>query len=213
MLTSRFKKNLERSILGYQCVMQGPNIPIRGTTWEFLMYQAAVKSGISCEWKSGSHAPGSDITIAKTRYSCKTTKIIDGDHLDVSSYRLSTTASSADPRRFINEIDHARNNFDFYAILTREQKGETVMRYSIYRVPTASLKAGSLDWVRDSNGNWKGYGPDFQMKIHKSMAYQLWMNVPLKYIDEDHVFDVELGNNIQPIDFADIYTARRTLVY
>jgi hypothetical protein len=205
MWSRRFVKNLKQSVIGYQSVLQGPTVPIRGGTWEFVMSQAAEKSRLKYQWDPSSHRPGSDIVISKKHYSCKTSKV-NRDHMMISSYRLSTKANSNTPHAFIDEIDNVRHNFDFYAILAREQRGEYISRYTVYQIPADRLKAGSLVWQKELNGNWYGNGPEYTMKIVKSTSYQLWMKVPLQYIEEDRVLDIDIGNTIRPINLIDIYS-------
>jgi hypothetical protein len=209
MWSARFVNNIRRSVIGYQSVLQGPHIPIKEATWEFVLQQAAQKSRMKCEWTPGSHKPGADITISRKRYSCKTSRIApNSDNVLISSYRLTKTVHGArGPQKFIDEIDNIRGNFDFYALLVREQSPSTDMisRYSVYQIPAARLKAASLKWDKEPNGNWIGVGPDYIMKIQKSMSYQLWMTVPLDYIEEDCVTEITINDTIRPINLTDIY--------
>lgn len=206
MWSNRFVKNLKQSVIGYQSVMQGPRVPIKGHNWEFVLSQAAAKSRMKYEWSPTSHRPGSDITISNTRYSCKTSRFAeDGDYIMLSSYRLTNQASGTQRDPFINEIDVVRHNFDFYAILVRDQQDDVISKYTIYRVPANRLKAGPLEWHKEPNGNWIGCGEDYSMKIVRSTAHQLWVKVPLDYIEDDRVLDIEIGESIRPINLTDIY--------
>lgn len=209
MWSKRFINNLRKSVIGYQSVLQGPHIPIKEATWEFVLQQAATKSRMKCEWQPGSHKPGADITLSRKRYSCKTSRVTrSSQNVLISSYRLTKTVHGArGPQKFIDEIDNVRADFDFYALLVREQNDKLISRYSIYQIPAERLKAASLDWEKEANGNWVGVGPDYVMKIQKSMSYQLWMVVPLDYIASDHVTDIEIGDSIRPINLTDIYSS------
>jgi hypothetical protein len=106
---------------------------------------------------------------------------------------------------FITEIDTVRHNFDFYAILVRDQRDDIIQNYAVYCIPANCLKAGSLEWTREENGNWIGTGTDYTMKIQRSCAYQLWLKVPLDYISQYRVMDIEIGDSIRPINLTDIY--------
>lgn len=211
MWSKRFVNNIHKSVIGYQSVLQSPRIPIKEATWEFVLQQAAQKSRMKCEWQPGSHKPGADMTISNKRYSCKTARVTpkSADVL-ISSYRLTKTVHGArNPQKFIDEIDNVRADFDFYALLVREQLPtcDTINRYSVYEIPTDRLKAAPLEWEKEPNGNWVGVGSDYMMKIHKSMSYQLWLTVPLDYITPHLVANIEIGDTIRPINLTDIYTS------
>jgi hypothetical protein len=131
----------------------------------------------------------------------------------VSSYRLTKYAKDQDPTDLIKEIDEIRTNFDCYALLARESvktkvaQTEHIRKYKIYSVPASKLKAKRLEWYKQSNGNWMGMGTDYSMTIHKSMAWQLWMKVPLCYIEEDQVQEVDVYDSIKALDLCDLYTS------
>jgi hypothetical protein len=209
-----FVSNLRKSVIAYQSVLQGPNVPIKEGVWEFILSQAASRSGMSHEWTPGSHRPGADITINGKTYSCKTSRI-DPQHLLVSSYRLTNVCRDCkeDPAAIINEIDNVRNNFDSYMILARESKKckktgvETILRYRVYDIPSSCLKTANMNWKQDKNGNWKAESLDntgFSVMIQKSMSFQLWMKIPLAYIEPYIMLTIEI-DSVKPVNLVDLY--------
>lgn len=215
MLSPLFQKNLKKCIMGYQSVMQGPNVPIKESVWEFVLAQAAAKTNMKCVWTPGSHAPGADITVDDITYSCKTSRVEPKQKVVmISSYRLTNVCkkqncTSAD---IINELDDVRGNFDFYALLVRQSEKnkqdsnrEYIKNYKVYNIPASDIKACTLAWSRDSRGNWKGEGGEYSMTITKTMSYQLWIKVSLSWILKYECLNIDIGDAVRPMNLADIY--------
>ena len=138
----------------------------------------------------------------------------------ISSYRL--TKSSGSAASLVKEIDVVRANYDAYALLLRESRnrpggGERIDRYKVYSIPAEALKAGALDWAQTEKGDWNGTprpcaaagGDDdedsddadapaaepvpYTMKVVKTMSCQLWITVPIAYIDKYLVCEVDMS--------------------
>jgi hypothetical protein len=209
--------HLEHAIVAYQSVLQGPHVPIKEATWEFLLSQAAQKAGVVSDWTPSSHKPGSDIDIDGQSYSCKTSRVDihpktekECEHVMISSYRLTNKCNGDTCDSFVTEIDNKRCDFEHYALLVRTsvktpKTGEHIHKYRVYRIPAAKLKAQNLQWKKEKNGNWVGIGEDYSMTIQKSMSYQLWIKVPLKYIQNDMVLEIDVKNRIRAYNLSDLY--------
>ena len=208
-----FADQLRKHILVYQGILQGPQTPIKESLWEFLAHEACVKANLRSVWTPGSHKPGQDIIIEDVAYSCKTTRCnLKGGQLMISSYRL-TQKCDGDEKEFIEEIDVKRNNFGYYLLLVRlsEMKRgiETIDRYVVYKIPSEKLKAGKLSWKKDNKGNWHGDSADvpYRMDIQKTMSHQLWIKVPLTYIEEDKLIEIPILGHVKSFDFSKMYDA------
>ena len=129
-------------------------VPIKDVLWESILSQVLEEQKISYKWNCNSHQSGADIELITDadkifRLSLKSTRSISKKTIKVSSYRL-TKCSCID--EVIYEIDHVRNNFDYYMILERE---ETQLNY-VYRVlmiPSDVIKASLLSWHEKQNRN------------------------------------------------------------
>ena len=100
--------------------------------------------------------------------------------------------------------------------------GERIDRYKVYSIPAEALKAGALDWAQTEKGDWNGTprpcaagGDDddededadadadadapaaepvpYTMKVVKTMSCQLWITVPISYIDKYLVCEVDMS--------------------
>ena len=157
----------------------------------------------------------------------------------ISSYRL--TKSSGSAASLIKEIDVVRANYDAYALLLRESRnrpggGERIDRYKVYSIPAAALKAGALDWAQTDKGDWIGTPSavvdedddddddddapaapaaapvPYSMKVVKTMSCQLWITVPVEYIAEYLVCEIDMAGakRINMVSLYDSIYAEKT---
>ncbi len=217
METASFTSALTKAVLTYHALF---GVPIKEANWESLLSQTAESCDVRCAWAPGSHVSGVDIALAGKTFSCKSARRNTSGGkppatIAISSYRL--TKSSGSAASLIKEIDVVRANYDAYALLLRESRnrpggGERIERYKVYSIPAAALKAGALDWAQTDKGDWIGtpsavvdededdasaalaVAPvPYSMKVVKTMSCQLWITVPVEYIAEYLVCEIDMA--------------------
>lgn len=183
-----FKKYFQKCVRGYHLINSEP---IKEAVWESINSVVLTHSGENIyEKSSGSHSPGSDISSSIGNFSNKSVKYDskEHDHFNISSYRLTTVCSAAEPgniTEIIKEINR-RKNFGYYSIIARDEKGDKIY-YDWFVLPSDhpivnpelyiwSPMLGKRGKNKDAQVGWQtNVINGSSMSISFSMSSQLWM--------------------------------------
>jgi hypothetical protein len=199
------RENFAKCVRGYHKLNASP---INETMWEDLNALIFRKSGTEVtEQSDGGHAPGMDLLTGIGGLSNKSAKYASSAKasFDISSYRLTTVCSAANPgtpAAIIEEINR-RKNFDFYSILARTEQALASDKENALAIE-GSNKEVEYDWIlcpadhkafnpaayewthtigkrgknKDSVVGWHTNVVDgCKMSITFSMSSQLWIHV------------------------------------
>lgn len=201
-----FKIALECTIKGFHIINKNPIIE---RNWEEIFVQAYKNNNKahSIIYNSGSHTSGVDCTIDGINYSNKTSKI-KNNKIDISSYRL--TKCNNDITNIIKEIDVIRKNFDFYALLAREEINNEII-YNYYKIPANFFMAKDFQWFKKYTklGKFSGWKTNvinnISLDINESMSSQLWIHTNKDTLKQylENIINVPVNENT--IDYYQIF--------
>lgn len=197
-------ESFETTVKGFHLI--NPN-PIVERNWEEVFTQAHSEITNNIEYNCGNHGSGSDCLIEGVSYSNKTTKIKNGK-LSISSYRL--TKCNNNITDIINEIDVVRKNFNFYALLAREENSKEYI-YKYYKIPSNFLKANDFIWEKKyrKDGKFSGWKTnvinEIYLDISESMSSQLWIHLNTETIEQYLINTVKVSRKNKTINFSTIY--------
>lgn len=142
-------------------------------------------------YESGSHGAGTDIKSILGDFSVKSGQYKKDGTINISSFRLSRffLKGKNDFDGMIHYIDNDGKNFDFYAVLCRHED-DKIIKYFFYILPSDIFKATEMDWKETKSG-WITSNENVELKIQKSMSYQLWINLKEDFIKEYLEFTIE----------------------
>lgn len=193
------KENFAKCVRGYHKLNASP---INETMWEDLNALIFQKSGITIlEQSDGGHAPGMDLLTGIGGLSNKSAKYATNakSGFDMSSYRLTTVCSAANPGTpsgIIEEINR-RKNFEFYSMLVRVEYDDKEnatginkeVEYDWILCPGDHkvLNPASYEWAptlgkrgknKDAQVGWHTNVIDgCKMSVTFSMSSQLWIHI------------------------------------
>jgi len=154
----------------------------------------------------------------------------------ISSYRLTKSSGSAAALvKEIDVVRANYDAYALLLRESRNRAGggEHIERYKVYSIPAVALKAGALDWAQTEKGDWIGTpstvavgwsgggggGEDsdddapppaapvpYAMKVVKTMSCQLWITVPMDYIAEYLVCEIDMAG-AKRINMVSLYDA------
>ena len=185
----RLATQFRRFIGGYHCVSDEP---IKEAVWEAINRDILAAAGVAVtRTASGSHQSGADIHCALGALSNKTCIRNPSGGFNMSSYRLTTVCSDANPgtAAAVCEEINRRKNFQHYSILLRSEPAAGHMEYAWYLVPadfpalnpvtyTWGPKVGKQGKKKGSVVGWTTEERDgSSMDVTFSMSSQLWIRV------------------------------------
>ena len=186
--------------------------PIKESVWEEINCNI-VEGVFSIIYESmGSHMSGIDNIFDKAKMSNKTIKINKND-CNLSSYRLTNVCNPTNignPIDIINEIKERDRSFDYYSILIRDEKKNSLIEYMWYIIPKDYyiFKIGKLTEKTGKKKQNKGKIIGWESKncdITFSMSSQLWYKFNIKDIEKYKVCDSVLNNNTHKFKYYEIY--------
>jgi len=210
-LKMNFNKTLESTIKGFHIINKNPIIE---RNWEEIFVQAYKNNGNSIIYNSGSHTSGVDCVIDNVKYSNKTSKI-KNNKVNISSYRL--TKCNNDINHIIKEIDIVRKNFNYYALLAREEIDNKII-YNYYKIPANFFEAKNFIWVKKYTklGKFSGWKTNtinnISLDINESMSSQLWIHTNKDSIKQylENIIIVPINKNT--IDYYQIFTILKSFL-
>lgn len=194
-------ENLENTINGYHIINKNA---ITEKNWEEVFVQANENNNVI--YTNGSHASGADCVINDISYSNKTARIRN-NKISISSYRL--TGCKNDIELIKEEIDVNRKNFDYYALLARNENLKKII-YNYYKIPGDFFKAKDFEWNKKytkSNkfSGWKTNSINgIHLDITESMSSQLWIHTTTETLAPYFLHSVTV-NKTKTINFSTIY--------
>ena len=217
------KKNIYTSIKKFKkiqnefnAVIEGYHMinktPIKESVWEEI--NCDIVSGICSisDEANGNHLSGKDNKFDNINISNKSTKT-DGNTVSISSYRLSSVCSDKENGNeldIINEIKKRDQSFDYYSILIRNEKKDSIIEYGWYVIPKEYylFKIDNLIPKIGKNGKKKGKIVGWKSnycEILFSMSSQLWYKFDIKHIEKYKVCCVEINNSKPKINYSQIF--------
>lgn len=187
----QFSQFFKRCVYGYHLLNKDP---IKEAVWETVNTQIFKHSGCTVySQSSGSHSPGSDISADIGCFSNKSGKYVCTPmqkSIDISSYRLTSVCSAANPGTVDSIIDeiNRRKNFQYYSVVARTEAASQIC-YDWIMAPSDHpvFNPASYAWEpmigkrgknKDAQIGWKTNVVDgSSMSITFSMSSQLWMSV------------------------------------
>jgi hypothetical protein len=166
--------------------------PITGTIWEELLSHSFSEIGYETTWKpDNSHKVGEDmkiISLNDSRISCKSGVIINnrthklGECVHFSSSRTTSFKTLAE------KLEHlSKSHYDYHFMLSKKDK-----MYKLLIIKADVCNVMNLDWESNKNGNPDDYvskvGGPFKATITGSMSGQLWVTLPLTFVE--YIFDI-----------------------
>ncbi|HEY4474472.1 MAG TPA: hypothetical protein VJC06_00925 [Candidatus Paceibacterota bacterium] len=172
-------------------------VHINSTSWEELIWATLVflYGEEKIDWDSQSHEKSVDI---KANINGKVFKIsaksgsIKNGALTISSYRLTTFNNLADKLRFIK---NQHENLDFYLTCSKTMQKEKII-YTIIKIKPNKLAPDWMtkekNWTKTKTGYQLKPGFDFKAKIVTKMSNQLWYTIPVSYVKDGILKEVEI---------------------
>ena len=199
-LMQEFGNYFKKCVRGYHVINKDP---IKESVWEAINSQVLEYSGCTVHSQaSGSHRSGSDISCNIGELSNKSVKYAPPTDAAgsgslhtmfcVSSYRLSSVCSGANPGNIADIITEIKNrkNFQYYSIIARDENefpGKIHYDWIVLPADHPSVNPESFTWTpllgkRGKNKDVQiGWITDVvhgsSMCITFSMSSQLWMTV------------------------------------
>lgn len=186
-LSSCDPKVLERELSNHHRVY---DLPVKSELAENI-FAKYVASGHPSKvvWRSGSHAPGSDVFIKdKLRsigYSIKSAKEPqNGMWLHISSYRTTKHKTLEDKKQRIREIESVIAGYAVFARTESTRKSVCNVHYKVYLIAPELLNIDTFTIRATENGNYKGINSHgVKLSITQNMSAQLWFDVPMGLIN------------------------------
>jgi len=203
-MNKRNAQFLEQTIKGFHIINSNPIIE---RNWEEVFVQAHKMSSTTIDYKSGNHGSGSDCTIDGVSYSNKTSRIKNGK-LSISSYRL--TGCKNNLKAIINEIDNVRKNFDYYALLAREELEDKYI-YRYYKLPCDFFMAKNFTWMKKytRRGKFSGWKTHIMkgiwLDVTECMSSQLWIHLNTSVIAKYLENTIKVARDQETMTFAEVY--------
>jgi hypothetical protein len=183
----KFDECFKKELKGYHRINQPP---VKEAIWENIlaMILKTLKVNILSE-SNGSHSSGMDIDCSLGSFSNKSSKYNRNKDFDISSYRLHTVCnevSCGSQTKIIEEINK-RKNFDYYAIVVRDETDKKNIRYDCLMIPSnyRIFDPASYTWEPTIGRTKKQMGWNTnvingcRMKITFSMSSQLWIHIKM----------------------------------
>jgi len=213
-LCKKFKKiqpMYHKVISGYHMINK---TPIKESVWEGINCDIVRHICSITDEANGNHFSGKDNKFDNINVSNKSAKT-DGNNVSISSYRLSSVCSDKDngnPKDILNEIEKRDNSFDYYSILIRNEKENSIIEYMwfiipkdyyIFKIDKLTSKMGKKGKKKDQIVGWKTKYCD----ITFSMSSQLWYKFYIKDIEKYKVCSTEIDNNKTKINYSQIFNS------
>ena len=198
-------------IRGYHMINK---TPIKETVWEDINCDIVASVCSITDEANGNHVSGKDNRFDKFNISNKSTKK-NGGNISLSSYRLTSVCSDKSPgeeKNIINEIEKRDKSFDYYSILLRDEKENSIMKYEWYVIPKDYhlFKIDKLTPKIGKMGKKKGEVIGWETKycdITFSMSSQLWYKFDIEDIKKYKICSVEIDNSKPKISYSQIFNS------
>lgn len=156
---------------------------VKADQWEELLTKALIQTGFPCQWQAGSHAVGTDVTLA----SGATVSVKSGTHdtaksaLVFSGSRLGRHSHSINA--MVNYLNATRSNYYALAATPKPATSGTI-EYHIFLIPGRLIHYGQgHEWgEKASNASapiWEYANPNLSAEIRASMSHQVWTTLDL----------------------------------
>ncbi len=196
-------------ITGYHIINK---TPIKETVWEEI--NCDIVSGVCSitDEANGNHLSGKDNRFDNLNISNKSTKK-NGNKISISSYRLTSVCNDKLPgneKDIIHEIEKRDKSFDYYSILIRDEKENSLINYEWYMIPkdyylfkidTLTPKVGKIGKKKGEIVGWESKYCD----ITFSMSSQLWYKFDIRDIEKYKVCSTEIDNSKSKINYSQIF--------
>lgn len=197
-------------IRGYHMINK---TPIKESVWEEINCDIVSDVCNITDEANGNHMSGKDNRFDNINISNKSAKT-DGTNISISSYRLTSVCSDklhGTEQDIIDEIEKRDKSFDYYSILTRNEKQNSVIEYKWYVIPKDYylFKIDKLTPKLGKIGKKKGEVVGWQSKycdITFSMSSQLWYKFNIRDIEKYEICCTEIDNNSNyKLNYSTIY--------
>jgi hypothetical protein len=208
-------KNLQKIftevITGYHIINK---TPIKEGVWEEINCDIVSSVCSITDEANGNHTSGKDNRFDNMNVSNKSTKT-DGNIVSISSYRLSSVCSdknNGNSQDIVNEIEKRDNSFDYYSILIRNEKENSIIEYVWYVIPRDYyiFKVDKLEPKYGKIGKKKGEVIGWKSKycdIRFPMSSQLWYTFNIIDIKKYQVCHTEINNSKPKINYSQIFNS------
>jgi len=211
-IISKLKKQqsvFESVISGYHLINK---TPIKETVWEEINCDIVQNICSISDEANGNHLSGKDNRFDSFNISNKSTKR-NGNNVSISSYRLTTVCSDkihGNETDIITEIEKRDESFDYYSILIRDEKENSIIDYEWYMIPKDYylFKIHSLTPKMGKTGKNKGNIVGWESKycdITFSMSSQLWYKFNMNEIKKYKVCQTTIDNSKPKINYSQIF--------
>lgn len=196
-------------IRGYHMINK---TPIKESVWEEINCDIVSDVCNITDEANGNHMSGKDNRFDNINISNKSAKT-DGTNISISSYRLTSVCSDklhGTEQDIIDEIEKRDKSFDYYSILTRNEKQNSVIEYKWYVIPKdyylfkvdkLTPKLGKIGKKKDEIVGWQSKYCD----ITFSMSSQLWYKFNIRDIEKYEVCSTEIENSKTKLNYSTIY--------
>lgn len=172
---------IQRYLKSHADLVNG-HISVSGEYWELILKQSYEAINYSCEWKSGSHKSGTDVTVLSPliRYpeiSCKAGEIkLDSigkpKTLNLSSFRTTRFKTLQEKIEFIGR-DHEDIIYSLSSSLLNSHR-----KYVLTVLLPPNEIFTRMTWKETDNGDYYADETEYiTAKITQSQSGQLWYNV------------------------------------
>jgi hypothetical protein len=208
-------KNLEdefnKVISGYHLINKSA---IKEAVWEEINCNIVSSVCSITDEAKGNHASGKDNRFDNMNVSNKSTKT-DGNMVSISSYRLSSVCSdknNGNSQDIVNEIEKRDKSFDYYSILIRNEKENSIIEYTWYIIPRDYYifkvdklvpKYGKIGKKKGEVNGWESK----YCKIEFPMSSQLWYTFNIVDIKKYKVCHTEIDNSKPKINYSQIFNS------
>jgi len=211
---TKFKKlqpKFNQVLTGYHMIN---STSIKESVWEEINCDIVSDVCYITDEANGSHISGKDNRFDNLNISNKSTKT-DGINISISSYRLSTLCSDklhGNEQDIIDTIEKKDKSFDYYSILIRNEKENSLIEYMWYIIPKDYhiFKIVNLTKKLGKQGKKKGEVVGWESKycdITFSMSSQLWYKFNIRDIEKYKVCYTEIDNSKSKINYSHIYNS------
>ena len=196
-------------IRGYHMISK---TPIKESVWEEINCDIVSDICNITDEANGNHISGKDNRFDDINISNKSTKT-DGTNISISSYRLTSVCNDklhGTEQDIIDEIEKRDQSFDYYSILTRNEKQNSIIEYKWYIIPKdyylfkidkLTPKLGKIGKKKDEIVGWKSKYCD----ITFSMSSQLWYKFNIRDIAKYEVCCTEIDNSKTKLNYSTVY--------
>jgi hypothetical protein len=186
--------------------------PIKESVWEEI--NCDIVGGV-CNIKdeaNGNHLSGKDIRFDNVDISNKTAKKV-GNMINISSYRLTSVCCDKTPGNaedIIAEIEKRDGTFQYYSLLVRDEKKDSMISYEWYLIPkdhylfkidAITPKVGKIGKKKSEIVGWESKYCD----ITFSMSSQLWYKIDIREIEQYKLCSTEINNGNPKINYSQIF--------